>query len=142
MGSHTYIDLAKLYDFSEDLTFDDVSADFGKYHIHNIAGETTYEMDFDFDYEEYRYYLEEALWDDYKTRRINYRAYLEDGMDARIMMELRKSALLRIDDCPSFYSKHSECETVDDIKSLRLKYLKSLSEDYEEFDWQLYMLIR
>ena len=137
---HTYIDLSRLYDFSEKLTFDDVSADFDKYHIHNILDEDNPEPFWV--YEEYRYYLEEALWDDYQLGRINYRAYIEEGMDARFMMELRKSALLRIEGCPAFYSDHSKCETVDDIRNLRLKYPRQISEDYEEFDWQLYMLIR
>lgn len=138
---HSYIDVNKLYDFSEHLTFEDVSADFDRYHIHNIAAEDgSY---FNYDYDEFRYYLEEALFSDYEAGRINYRAYIEDGMDARLMLELRKSALLRMSH-PSligFYAAHSQCETVADIKELRIKWLHFLHQDYMDLDWQVYMLI-
>ena len=139
---HTYIDYDKLYDFSEHLTFEDISADFDKYHIHNIAAENG--SSFNYDYEEFRYYLEEALYDDYEQGLINYRAYIEDGMDARFMMELRKSALLRVrgEGLIGFYAAHSECETVDDVKALRMKWLHFLHDDYRDSDWQVYMLIR
>ena len=138
---HNYIDISQLYDFSEHLTLDDVSDDFDKYHIHNIAAEDgSY---FNYDYDEFRYYLEEALFSDYEAERINYRAYIEDGMDARFMMELRKSALLRVsgDELIGFYAAHSTCETVEDIRALRIKWLRFLHPDYMDLDWQVYMLI-
>lgn len=135
---HKYIDFSILRDFPKTITLDDVSDDFDRYKITNIMDETQA------DYEEYRYYLEEALYDDYTNQRANYMSYIEPGMDARFMMELRKSAILPITDekLIGFYGKHAQCKSIEEIKGLRVEYLKFLNDDYQDLDWQLYMLLR
>lgn len=141
--SHKYIDLSILYDTSQKMTRSIVLADFDKYRIHNIMCENEEDSFSKADYLEYRGYLADALYMDYMKRGVNYHAYIEEGMNARFMMELRKSALLRLDDNLShYYADYADCETVEDIKRLRIECLKKWCSDYEEFDWQIYMVVR
>lgn len=141
MAEHNYINILILKDFSKSITLDDISKDFDAYEISNIMGEN--DEDGYSDYEEYRYYLEEAIYDDYVNGRANYRSYIEKGMNARFMMELRKSAILPLsEELWDFYTVHKDCETIEDIKNLRIQRLKFINDTYYDLDWQLYMLLR
>ena len=133
MREHSYINLHKLRDFRSNKTWGDVWNDLNyTYKIINV-----YDDD-----EESMTYLCNALYQDYEMQLANYEAYIEKGIDARILMELRKSAVLWWDESfNSFYAEHKYCETVEDIKQVRIKYLKPLCDDYQDLEWQLFYLV-
>lgn len=58
-----------------------------KYKITNVA---------QYDDEDALYAICEALYDDYTNKMANYESYVEVGMNARIMMELRKSVVFPV----------------------------------------------
>ena len=131
---HKYIDTTKLRDYSKRKTFNKVKSDIvEKYKITNI--------DDDYD-QESLYYICKALYDDYTLQRANYEAYIEKGMNARMMMELRKSAVIPMsEELFDFYDMHKTCETVEDVKELRTKYFKFLCDDYIDANWQYDILV-
>ncbi len=131
---HKYIDVKILHDFKKQKTLDDVITDIMDiYKIQNISNDDNESV----------YYICKALYDDYAMQRANYTSYIEKEMDARVLMELRKSAVLPMDiDLYDFYSKHCECENQADIKQFRTQYLKFLNEDYADLDWQYYYLVK
>lgn len=136
-----FIRYDKLRDFSRDLQPEDVWKDLQRYHVQNIAQKTE---DFCGDYyDDAMNVLLRSLYDDYDKKMLNYMAYIDDGMDLRFMMELRKSALLPISDPKliPFYAEHSKCKTIQDIKNLRLHWLSFLN-DYADLDWQIWLIIR
>jgi len=138
----SYINLDKLYDFSDDITYDSIDQDFEDYDIRYLPCKTRRMSKWDA--KENRYYLVDALLSDYTNKRINYKAYIERGMNIRFLMELRKSALLIIGEPEkqTFYSGHKDCKTIQDIKDYRIRHLQTINKDYQDLDWQLYMLIR
>ncbi len=130
-----HINIDKLWDFKEKKDFDSVWDDIvDKYKITNI---------WDDDDGESVYWIVEALHDDYKLERANYEAYIEVGMDARVLMELRKSAVLHVEEkLYDFYRLHDNCKTVMDIKRHRKNYLKFLCDDYMDANWQYYYMMK
>lgn len=132
---HNYIDVTKLRDFSKKKTVKSIYNDLTKkYKLTNIL-----EADEDYDY---AYILAEALFDDYEMQLANYEAYIEKEMNARLFMELRKSAVLNIN--PSefyFYTDHNKLDTVEVVKKFRDDYIKSKIPDYTGLDWQYYMVL-
>ena len=129
---HSYINFSRLKDFNKSKDFGDIWDDVQyRYEVRNIIDD------------EGRYYIIQALYDDYRLQRANYEAYIEKGMDARVLMELRKSAILLLaDKYNDFYTGHSECTTVDDIRQYRANYLKFLNIDYADLNWQYYYLVK
>lgn len=129
---HSYINERLVKNFSRVMTFDIVHDDLKiNYGIKNIAN---YES---------LCFLAQTLLEDYQERRANYKSYIERGMDARMLMELRKSAVLPMSKTMfNFYSSHSKCNTVQDVKNLRIQKLRYLNPDYKDLDWQYYMLAK
>lgn len=129
---HSYINFSRLKDFNKSKDFGDIWDDVQyRYEVRNIIDD------------EGRYYIIQALYDDYRLQRANYEAYIEKGMNARILMELRKSAIIPLaDKHADFYTKHKNCNTVQDIKELRTAYLKFVNTDYIDKDWQYYYMIK
>lgn len=74
----------------------------------------------------------------------NYEAYIERGMDARLLMEIRKSAVLPMaENLYDFYTGHGSLETVEEVKNFRINYLKKVViEDYCDENWQYYLLVK
>ena len=131
---HKYIDITRFHDFKKNKSFDDILTDVeDKYKISNICN----------DGGESLYYIADALYFDYKNQTANYEAYIEKGMDARVLMELRKSAIIPLDtDLYDFHTEHCSCSTISEIKEHRIKWLKNFNSDYQDLDWQYYFLIR
>lgn len=131
---HNYIDINILRDYSKPLTLDDVYNDVENiYNITNIFDDEDYEC---------LTAICNALYTDYTVQRANYHAYIERGMNARMLMELRKSAVIPMDEeLFDFYTKHSSCETYTDVKNFRSDYLKFLCSDYQDLNWQYHYLI-
>ena len=134
---HSYINTDILRQFDKSITESDIIKDLTiNYDIQNIYRDCDGDL-------EYVIYLADALKEDIDMERANYKAYIEKGMNARILMELRKTAILPIAESDYlFYKEHCKCETVDDIKNKRIQYLKQKNSDYDDADWQYYAVCR
>lgn len=130
MGSG-YIDIKKLRKFNKNTTIQKIVNELDDvYEIQNMSDEGIF-------------YIAEALYEDLQMERANYKAYIKKGMDARFMMELRKTAILPlVGDALVVFERHSDCETVEDIKNTRTRELKFINEDYDDADWQYYAITR
>lgn len=130
---HHYIDINKLYDFSEPVTLENIADEFRDiYKITNIG-----DIDFEF------HCICEQLADDYANKRANYKAYIEKGMNARILTELRNSAILPVEDSLTyFYGAHSTLTTQTEIIQCRNSFISSIIDVYKGEEWQYYMLLR
>lgn len=128
-----HIDIDKLRDFSEGVTYRGIWNDlFGEGGLTNV-----------YDSEDAQSELVDVLLWDYERGFANYKAYFEPGMDARVLMELRKSAILPFTgELNEFYALHDQCRTADDIKAVRVKYLSPVFVQYEDIPWQYYMVVR
>lgn len=135
MLKHNYINPAKTYDFSKHKTFKKIYNDIEKtYNIQNI---------FECDDDNALYEIADALHEDYIKHRANYEGYIEHNMDARVLMELRKSAIVHMGkDLYYFYGAHNNCEAVKDIKQVRIDVVKRVEPDYRDLDWQYFELVR
>lgn len=136
MSLHEYINVSKLFDFSSKKTVDSIYHDLENvYKITNVM---------QYDDEDALYVICEALYRDYVNELANYESYVEFGMDARIMMELRKSAVFPVGEkYLDFFREHNSCETVDDIKGMRIDFITKIGvPDYLDNNWQYYMLIK
>jgi hypothetical protein len=128
------ISFKKLRDFSEEMTMDTVIDDLVKnYTIKNICDDDGESV----------CYLAEALLEDYTTSKANYKAYIEKDMDARLLMEIRKSAVIPFgEQFTDFYEKHSTLKTAKEVKEFRTQYIHAMNDDYIEKNWQYYYLIK
>lgn len=131
---HSYINPSLVKDFSKKKEFTDVCNDIeNKYKITNILDDDG----------ESAYCIVEALYNDYLAQRCNYEAYIEEGMDARMLMELRKSAVFFVADGDDtyFYTGLKDCNTWQEVRQFRINFFKRINPDYEELDWQYYFLV-
>lgn len=129
---HKYINKNKVFDFSKKITEYSIYKDLRKYNIQNVR---------DLDCDETWHFIATVLWDDYDLGRANYKAYIEQDMDLRMLMELRKSAVLRVDKTlDSVYAEYPYAETPQDVKAIRTKMIKKINADYNDEDWQ-YMAV-
>lgn len=131
---HKYIDYNKVRDFSKEKTLDDVMEDIiEKYEITNICDDELGEAE---------YALCEALFDDYEKELANYKAYIGKDMDARLLMELRNSALVPFSEKEIDYFKgHENLKTWQEVRDFRTKYIKGCNKYYRGYEWQLYYLL-
>lgn len=130
---HTYIDTTKLRNFTEEKTYDSIWEDIeDKYKITNIWDDEGESM----------HYIVEALYEDYIDKLANYESYIEEGMDARLLMELRKSAILNFDSSLySFFEGHKNCNTAKEVDEYRTKYIHAINEEYTGEPWKYYYLV-
>lgn len=124
-------DIKLLRKFRKRFYFEYVEEDIlSKYKVKNIV-----------DDDESYVYICNALFNDYILGRANYKAYIEDGMDARMLMDLRKNALLRwgngVDE--DFFKSFEGCEVWQDSRRIRVDWIRRLCHhQYCDFDWQYY----
>lgn len=124
---HRYINYEVLRNFSETgITVDSIFDDLDNYEICGYADEDS------------QYYIAEGLFDDYALQRSNYKSYIEKGLKARMLMELRLSSLFRYEgDLSKFWEEHRTLETPQDVIDLRIKYgRRYLNPDYVNYMWQ------
>lgn len=121
------MNISVLTDFSMDLDYDTVCDDLTSvYKITNVY----YDCENLFD-------LAEALKSDLDGKRANYRAYIFEGIDARLLMELRKSYILDVGRLTEeFYVGHDGLVTVDAVKDWRIRFFIQYCVDYLDLDWQ------
>lgn len=100
------------------------------------------------DDDEYCYYVAEQLANDYNNGRLNYDAYIDTGMNLRVLMELRKSCLIRFENndakyWKSFLDGHEGLDTQDKIRRYRVDFMRKYTiKDYFDLDWQFVRLMR
>lgn len=133
---HSYINPEKVFDFSEKIDYDTIYEDLTEvYKVKNL----------DYEYEDAVDLLICTLLDDYESKRVNYKAFIEDGIDARILFELRRNAFVKMPDNiteAEYCREHNNCETIEQLKELRLKTIKRYAKEYEDYDWQYALLMK
>lgn len=87
--------------------------------------------------------ISKALADDYNYRRCNYKSYIRRGMNARLLMELRISAMIPMDN-QGFYQMFDTCTTYKEVKDKRIKYFREVLNItwWEDWGWQLWYLLK
>lgn len=130
---HKYIDYNKVRDFSKEKCWDDVYDDIlENYRVTNIC---------DDDYESATI-LANVLYYDYENKMVNYEAYIEKGMNARMLAELRNSALILLDkNSMDYYKGHNSLNTWQEVREFRTKYIHNLNKYYRGCEWQLYYML-
>lgn len=133
---HSYIDYSILRNFDDvdDITIEDVIRDLRNNNIHGYAP----------DEEESEYYIADALYSDMIQIRSNYKAYIEDGMTARMLMTLRFNSLLTFEDeLSGFFYEHRTIDTPEQAIEHRIKWCrKHVNSEYQNTDWQNFLLLR
>lgn len=135
MSKHKYIDLNTLKVFNnKDIKRKDVKNDIKKHHITGFANDNGESLIF----------IADALYSDYITRRANYEAYIESGLTARMLMELRLNAILPFDgECIGYYAEHNTAETPQDVINIRIKYCRRyLTPFYNNEGWRNFYLLK
>lgn len=128
------IDFNLLRNCSKKFNYDELVDDvLEKYKITNII-----------DDDETYVYICNALAEDYRHKRANYKAYIRSGIDARLLMDLRRNALLRwgkgVD--KKFLRALTDCKTWNDSRVVRTKWIRHYCNDqYRDFDWQYHYLL-
>lgn len=130
---HAYIKYPEVYEFNDEVSVESISNELKERGITNIFddgdGESLWE-------------LSKALYTDYILKRSNYKAFIEDGMNIRMLMELRKSALLPFGESNKYvYEEHRNAETVEDVKNIRINFFSPANSDYKDEDWQYMALV-
>lgn len=122
-------------DFSRKYTVKDFYKAIFDLHITNVGGYAENDKSC---YEAIAFHL----YTDYERKICNAFSYLKDGLNARVLWELRKSAALwhYFEDGRFnwFYEEHLESWGVKEIKEYRSKILATKFEDYEDKDWQYF----
>lgn len=133
---HKYIDVSKLRDFSKRKTIDDITDDIvEKYKITNIID--------DGGFGEYVFYIANSLYLDYKNEIANYESYIEPSMNARMLMELRRNAVILTDgSLNDFSTEHKALNTIEEVKQHRINFLKRFNDEYIDLNWQYYAFMR
>ena len=129
---HDYINTDLRLDFSKPKTRESIFEDLTeKYCITNIKDDGCDSLNG----------ITEALLWDYENKFSNYEAYIEYKQNGRVLMELRKSAMIPCDvSLYDFYTGLRGCDTVEDIRNFRINYLKRFNSDYKDANWQNYLL--
>lgn len=82
----------------------------------------------------------DVLFSDYESKRSNAFAYIDkEAMSARLIMELRKSSIIRMP--KDFFENHPD-DSVKSVRSYRTYYLRPFLEDYCDEDWQYWWATR
>lgn len=114
-----------LYNFDNTYTVDDFYDLLEKNHITGFRGPFNIGLNL----------VGDLLYGDYVNGISNPFAYVIEGMSARVLLEVRKSALLRLP--RDFFENHPD-DSVESIKAYRSKYLLPFLEDYNDENWQFW----
>jgi hypothetical protein len=106
---------SKLHDFNKRKTYETIENDIkNKYKITNILDDEDGEC---------LYQICETLLIDYNHKLSNYEAYIEKGMNARLLMELRNTSLQRLTE--DEFKQFDNCNTPLDVVNKRAKIMRS-----------------
>ena len=130
MRKHKYIDVSIFRKFKEPIEYTDVMDDvINKYKISNLSKD-----------DECIDILVSALFWDYYFKKANYKSYIEPGMNARLLMELRNTAMTP--EMPlTYYWNVSECETPKQVIAYRAREINKKIPVYHEEPWQFYFYV-
>jgi hypothetical protein len=123
---------SKLHDFSKRKTYSSIEKDIKKkYKIINIYND---------DEEECLYEICDTLFMDYKHKLANYEAYIEKGMNARLLMELRNTALQRLTE--EEFKQFDNCKSPMEVVNIRSKVMRRFTDPTDDVTepWQLYLI--
>lgn len=129
------IELLKNFNKKNKIKVRDISNELiNTYHITNICDED----------EESLWCISEALYDDIDTERANYEGYIKEGMNARLLMELRKNALFQMNgDFTKFYNLCNNCTDYKEVIKRRRDFMqKNVFNEYYDYKWQYYFLMK
>lgn len=87
------------------------------------------------------HYFTEQFYKDYEYHMANYKAYIQPGMDARMLMEIRKSMVLGFED-KIYYEAFDGCKTANDVIEARKAILNRYNAGYMDIPWQYYLLVK
>lgn len=121
-----------MYDFSIDYSNEDIEALLDSFEITGFLD----------DFHTKRMVVGD-FYSDYLQKRVNPFSYLSgiSSIDARTLMELRKSSLPRLP--IEFYQNHPEpSDGWREIKRYRAEFLSQFFEDYQDENWQYWWVLR
>lgn len=127
------IDFNKVYNFDENITYEDVFYDIvDNYKITNLRDDEGWSERI----------LADVLYSDYEKELANYKAYIGKDMDARLLMELRNSALVPFSEKEiDYFEGHENLKTWQEVRDFRTNYIHQFNKYYRGYEWQLYMLL-
>lgn len=120
---HSYINADKLNKKPTKLTIQRILNDFKKYNIQGSNGSLNWA-------------LAEQLIEDYRQRETSYLAYIEENMDVNMLIQLRMSALLRIETTHissterDFYNAHKMFNEPEEVHDFRTFYIRQYQPSY------------
>lgn len=122
-----------LHDFSKKKTYNDIEKEIvKKYKITNIRTDC-YE-------DEALYIICDTLYIDYKYKLANYEAYIQKGMNARLLMELRNTMIQRLTD--EEIHKFDNCTSPLEVVHIREKVMRRFTSPTDDVvePWQLFLI--
>lgn len=133
LGGGIMFDWHNLQRFDDGVSENSIYRDlFRKYKITNVVDDVAA-----------RSWLVSALKFDLDKRLANYRAYIEPGMDARRLFELRKSMIIPTGErLADFYGRSIRCKTVEGVIKERVDLLFQFYMDYADLPWQYFLVMR
>ncbi len=130
------IDLSLLKDFTKEKTYQEIENEIlNKYKITNIGTDED---------DNPLYEICEILCYDYEYKLANYEGYIEVGMNARLLMELRNSVILPYPygDVNDYYNLFKKCKSPMEVVNIRAKAFEEPIGDLMEEPWQYYFVAR
>ena len=124
------IDINLVHDFSKSLSYDEVENDIlNKYRIKNILRDEDDNM---------LYTICVTLLQDYEYRLANYKAYIGVGMNLRLLMELRNTAIQKLTN--EELKQFDDCHTPLEVVNRRAKVMHRFANDDVVEPWQLFYI--
>lgn len=131
-------DLSLINNFEKVMTAEDMANFLREKHVTNIYETST-------DHECFANFNAELV-KDYWACRANPESYVKDGINARVVWELRKSAILWDfmdgEKDPWFFEAHKAAWGVKEIKEYRADIMRTKFVDYIDRDWQYFWVTR
>lgn len=97
------------------------------------------------DEDEYIMNLNYIAWDllaDYEEEVLNYKSYLADCKDMRMLYEFRKTYAISWLGYEQVYDVIEKCETADEIREVRKALLQDYFPGYYDLDWHYWLVLR
>ena len=125
------IDVNLVHDFSKKKTYENIEDGIvKKYKIKNLIREP--------EDDDFLYIVCNTLYYDYIDGLANYESYIKRGMDLRLLMELRNTAIQSLTDAE--FKQFDDCNTPLEVVNKRAKVMHRFANDDVVEPWQLYVI--
>ena len=125
------IDVNLVHDFSKKKTYENIEDDIvKKYKIKNLIREP--------EDDDFLYIVCDTLYYDYIGGLANYESYIKRGMDLRLLMELRNTAIQNLTD--DEFKQFNDCNTPLEVVNKRATAMHRFANDDVVEPWQLYVI--